>query len=296
MGRPLRRRTANVDVHQLGKSKPLRRCATMVDMDELLLKRLNRLDVGDERASESIPEKIDDNRSDRGFASVSRVGASNSFGGVDDQGHTGPHACSPGDESVSENTSDVDLGSLRFGSRHIAHDRMTFSEVYDTDKKFVRFVLGLPKPQETSHDLWLFQKYCRQREVIIASSVVTGDGSDEGIVSRREDSVVASSMAAPTAAATACGEQSTRRSARAQPRRTQIAGMTECLAENQYVEREMKRRDFELVNGQWQDGVLLEGDPQSDADLEPFLRTQFRVQQEEARATAWGAGRKLGRR
>ena len=72
--------------------------------------------------------------------------------------------------------------------------------------------------------------------------------------------------------------------------------MSECLAENQYVEREMKRRDFELVNGQWQDGVLLEGDPQSDADLEPFLRTQFRVQQEEARAAAWGAGRKLGRR
>ena len=197
---------------------------------------------------------------------------------------------------MSENTSDVDLGSLTFGSRHIAHDRMTFNEVYDTDKKFVSFVLGLPKPQETSHDLWLFQKYCRQREVIIASSVVTGDGSDEGIVSRREDSVVASSMAAPTAAATACGDQSIRRSARAQPRRTKIAGMGECLAENQYVEREMKRRDFELVNGQWQDGVLLEGDPQSDADLEPFLRTQFRVQQEEARAAAWGAGRKLGRR
>ena len=62
------------------------------------------------------------------------------------------------------------------------------------------------------------------------------------------------------------------------------------LAENQYVEREMKRRDFELVNGQWQDGVLLEGDPQSDADLEPFLRTQFRIQQEEARAAVWGGG------
>ena len=118
----------------------------MVDMDELLLKRFNRLDVGDKRASESIPEKIDDNVSDRGFAGVSNVDAS------------GPHACSPGEESVSENTSDVDLGSLRFGSRHIAHDRMTFSEVYDTDKTFVLFVLGLPKPQETSHDLWLFQK------------------------------------------------------------------------------------------------------------------------------------------
>ena len=71
--------------------------------------------------------------------------------------------------------------------------------------------------------------------------------------------------------------------------------MGEILAENQYVEREMKRRDFELVNGEWQDGVRLEGDPEDDAELELFLRNQFQTQQEEVRAAAWGTGRTLGR-
>ena len=71
--------------------------------------------------------------------------------------------------------------------------------------------------------------------------------------------------------------------------------MGEILAEHQYVEREMKRRDFELVNGLWQDGVRLEGDPEDDAELELFLRDQFRMQQEEVRTAAWGTGRTLGR-
>ena len=57
----------------------------------------------------------------------------------------------------------------------------------------------------------------------------------------------------------------------------------------------MKRRDFQLVNAQWEGGVLLEGDPEDDAELELFLRNQFRTVQEEARRAAWGTGRTLGR-
>ena len=60
--------------------------------------------------------------------------------------------------------SEVDLGALTFGPCHIVYDRRTFHEVYDTDKSFVRYVLGLPKPWDSSRDLWLFQKYCRLRE------------------------------------------------------------------------------------------------------------------------------------
>ena len=71
--------------------------------------------------------------------------------------------------------------------------------------------------------------------------------------------------------------------------------MGEYLAENQYVEREMKRRSFQVVNGQWQGGVRLQGDPDDDAELELFLRMQFRTLQEEVRAGSWGAGRTLGR-
>ena len=55
--------------------------------------------------------------------------------------------------------------------------------------------------------------------------------------------------------------------------------MGELLAENQYVEREMKRREFQLVNAQWQGGVVLESDPQEDAELELCLRNQFRTLQ-----------------
>ena len=78
-------------------------------------------------------------------------------------------------------------------------------------------------------------------------------------------------------------------------RRAAFAGMGDILAENLYVEREMQRRDFQRPHGQWVDGVLLEGDPVDDKDLEPFLRRQFRAQQEETRSAAWGAGRTLGR-
>ena len=78
------------------------------------------------------------------------------------------------------------------------------------------------------------------------------------------------------------------------PRRTGVVGMEEILSENQYVAREMERRDFQLREGQWVDGVLLPGDPLDDAELESFLRGQFREQQAEARSSVWGPGRKLG--
>ena len=78
------------------------------------------------------------------------------------------------------------------------------------------------------------------------------------------------------------------------PRRTGVVGMEEILSENQYVAREMERRDFQLREGQWVDGVLLPGDPLDDAELESFLRRQFREQQAAARSSVWGPGRKLG--
>ena len=121
------------------------------------------------------------------------------------------------------------------------------------------------------------------------------DGADEGIAARREVPGEASGASVPTSTISGRGVPVTRRSARAMPRRTGVAGMGEYLAENQYVEREMKRRDFELVNGEWQDGVRLEGDPEDDKKLESFLRSQFQTQQEEARTAAWGTGRTLGR-
>ena len=80
------------------------------------------------------------------------------------------------------------------------------------------------------------------------------------------------------------------------PRRTSIATMGNVLAENKFVEHEMKRRDFQMRDGQWVDGLLLPGDPTDDAQLESFLRREFQAQQEEARVTAWGRGRALGRR
>ena len=71
--------------------------------------------------------------------------------------------------------------------------------------------------------------------------------------------------------------------------------MGEILGENQYVAREMERRDFQLREGQWVDGVLLPGDPLDDAELESFLRGQFREQQAKARSSVWGPGRRLGK-
>ena len=82
----------------------------------------------------------------------------------------------------------------------------------------------------------------------------------------------------------------------AAPRRTVIGGMGHVMAENQYVAREMRRRDFHVQDGQWVDGVLLPGDPVDEGDLEAFLRDQFRAQQADARAAAWGPGQALGRR
>ena len=79
------------------------------------------------------------------------------------------------------------------------------------------------------------------------------------------------------------------------PRRTEIAGMSGILAENQYVEREMERRSFQRRDGQWVGGDLLPGDPSDGVDLESFLRRQFQAQEGAARATAWGPGRTLGR-
>ena len=287
LGRPLRRRAARVGMGQVGGRRPLRRRDTMVDVDELQL-AMSRLGVGGRGALKNIVEGDEDS---------GRVSVGASVSGVNERGclDAARRACSQGDGAVHENTNDVNLDRHTFGFRHAVYDRMTFKEVYDSDKQFVRFVLGLPKPRETSEELWLFQVYCRQREVILSSNVVTGDGADEGIVSRRGDSVVSSGAVVPSPAAACRSASATRRSTRARPRRTEIVGMSEILAENQYVEREMKRRDFQLVNAQWQGGVLLEGDPEDDAELELFLRNQFRTVQEEARRAAWGTGRTLGR-
>jgi hypothetical protein len=178
-----------------------------------------------------------------------------------------------------------------FGPRHVAYDRMTFNEVYDADQVFVRFVLGLSEPRETSEELWLFQQYCRQR----GETQGSGDRAGKGIGGCREDSVEASGTLVATSAASGCTVPAAQLSARARPRWRRISGMGEYLAENQYVEREMKRRSFQLVNGQSQGGVRLQGDPDDDAELEPFLRMQFRTLQEEVRAASWGAGRTLGR-
>ena len=79
------------------------------------------------------------------------------------------------------------------------------------------------------------------------------------------------------------------------PRRTEIGDMKDILAENQYVEREMERRNFQRRDGQWVGGVLLRGDPPDGDDLESFLRRQFQAQRDTARVTAWGPGRTLGR-
>ena len=53
----------------------------------------------------------------------------------------------------------------------------------------------------------------------------------------------------------------------------------------------MKKRGFYLVRGVWQGGVVHEGDPEDDAELELFLRNKYRTLQPDA----WGVGRTLGR-
>ena len=70
--------------------------------------------------------------------------------------------------------------------------------------------------------------------------------------------------------------------------------MGDIIAENQFVAREMERRDFQFRGGQWVGGLLLAGDPPDHSDLEAFLRDQFRAQQAQSHAAAMGPGRTLG--
>ena len=285
VSRSLQRRDAMVDMDLFGGSRSLRRRRAMVGMEELVLSRsFSSLSIGDQCGSERSVEADVDDRSETGFAHGSVEGGGNCA-------RTARGACLPGGETVSQNTGEVDLGSQMFGPRHVAYDRMTFNEVYDADQVFVRFVLGLSEPRETSEELWLFQQYCRQR----GETQGSGDRAGKGIGGCREDSVEASGTLVATSAASGCTVPAAQPSARARPRWRRISGMGEYLAENQYVEREMKRRSFQLVNGQWQGGVRLQGDPDDDAELELFLRMQFRTLQEEVRAGSWGAGRTLGR-
>ena len=53
----------------------------------------------------------------------------------------------------------------------------------------------------------------------------------------------------------------------------------------------MEKRGFHLVGSVWWGGVVLEGDPEDDAELELFLRNQYRTLQSDN----WGVGRTLGR-
>ena len=41
----------------------------------------------------------------------------------------------------------------------------------------------------------------------------------------------------------------------------------------------MEKRGFHLVGSVWQGGVVLEGDPEDDAQLESFLRNQYRTRE-----------------
>ena len=41
----------------------------------------------------------------------------------------------------------------------------------------------------------------------------------------------------------------------------------------------MEKRGFHLAGSVWQGGVVLEGDPEDDAQLESFLRNQYRTMQ-----------------
>ena len=76
------------------------------------------------------------------------------------------------------------------------------------------------------------------------------------------------------------------------------------LAENQYVDDEMRARGFQQVNGQWIGGVASQADSASrlvaiDADQEEvFLRQRFRdnqnVEAAEVQEAPWGVGQRLG--
>ena len=123
--------------------------------------------------------------------------------------------------------SEVDLGALTFGPLHVAYDRRTFHEVYDRDKTFVRYVLGLPKPRDSSRDLWLFQTYCRLRERG-CSGDIKGDESGR----RLEVSAAQSRMADSTPDAKTDGARSNRVSTRKLRRKTKIGGMSDFAGES----------------------------------------------------------------
>ena len=54
----------------------------------------------------------------------------------------------------------------------------------------------------------------------------------------------------------------------------------------------MEKRGFHLAGIVWQGGVVLEGDPEDAAQLESFLRNQYRTMQFDL----FGVGQRLGRR
>ncbi len=52
----------------------------------------------------------------------------------------------------------------------------------------------------------------------------------------------------------------------------------------------MEKRGFHLVGSVWWGGVVLEGDPEDDAQLESFLRNQYRTMQFAVFDVAQGLG------
>ena len=52
----------------------------------------------------------------------------------------------------------------------------------------------------------------------------------------------------------------------------------------------MEKRGFHLVGSVWRSGVVLEGDPEDDAQLESFLRNQYRTMQFAVFDVAQGLG------
>ena len=248
-GRPLRRWDRNVDISVFDKSRPLRRHDAMIGIDEALLsKSFRRLGLGDQCALESILEDGEDSGCNvdleivtgdqgsvvrrEGVASGTLVPSPVAVGsGVSSvavgRGESGtPVPSSAVDEGI-ENMSEVDLGALTFGPRHPAYDRRTFHDVYDRDKTFVKYVLGLPKPRDSSRDLWLFQTYCKLRERG-CSGDIQGDESGR----RLEVSAAQSRMADSTPDAKTDGARSNRVSTRKLPRKTKIGGMSDFAGES----------------------------------------------------------------
>ena len=52
----------------------------------------------------------------------------------------------------------------------------------------------------------------------------------------------------------------------------------------------MEKRGVHLVGSVWRGGVVLEGDPEDDAQLESFLRNQYRTMQFDVFDVAQGLG------